>query len=95
LALSAKAMTDGATVTALIRLPHGPPTPHEAACRVTTFPSRARPSIDRGGSDLPDRVVALGADLGVIADVRRVLTVSYCWPSSFFLSFPDPCGRVS
>ena len=92
LALSAKAMTDGATVTALIRLPHGPPTPHEAACRVTTFPSRARPSIDRGGSDLPDRVVALGVDLGVIADVRRVLTVLYCWPAWFLLTIEAAGG---
>jgi len=91
LTLAARTMSERAAVAALIPVPHGP-TRQEATCRETTFAPRARPSIDRAGSAVPDRVVALGADLGVVADVRRVLTVLYCWPAWFLLTIEAPGG---
>lgn len=64
LTLSATAFMDAAAITALIRLPHWPPSGHEAVARVATRPTRGRPRFDQVGSALPDRVVALSADLG-------------------------------
>jgi hypothetical protein len=39
-------------------------------------------------------VVALSADLGVIAQVRRALTVLYCWPAWFLLTIEAPVFPV-
>jgi hypothetical protein len=50
LTLSATATTDTAAITALIRLPHWPPTRHEAVARGATRPTRGRPRVDRVGS---------------------------------------------
>jgi hypothetical protein len=94
LTLSARAVPDRAAVTALIRLPYWPPTRHEAVARETTGPTRGRPPVDRAGAALPDRVVALSADLGVIAQVRRALTVLYCWPAWFLLTIEAPGGPM-
>jgi hypothetical protein len=92
LTLSARARADSAVVTALIRLPRWPPTRREAVTRETTGRAQGRPSVDGVGSPLPDRVVALSADLGVIAQVRRALTVLYCWPAWFLLTIEAPGG---
>lgn len=94
LTLSATAFMDAAAITALIRLPHWPPSRHEAVARVATRPTRGRPRLDQVGSALPDRVVALSADLGVIADVRRALTVLYCWPTWFLLTIEAPTDAL-
>lgn len=80
------AATEAAPVTATIRLPRWPPVRHEAGARAASAPTGARPPVDRGGPPLPDRVVALGADLGVVADGRRALTLLYCWRSWFLLT---------
>jgi hypothetical protein len=86
LTLSATAMPDGAAVTALIPLPHWPPTRREAVARETTGPTQGRTTVDRVGSPLPDQVIALNTDLGVVAQVRRALTVMYRWPAWFLLT---------
>jgi hypothetical protein len=94
LTLSARAIADGAAVTALIRLPPWPPVRHDAVARETVGPTPGRPTVDAAGSALPDRVVTLSADLGVIAQVRRALTVLYCWPTWFLLTIEAPGGPL-
>lgn len=94
LTLSAMVAPGAATVTVLIRLPRWPPSRCEAVARTATGPMRPRPHLERAGSALPDRVVALSADLGVAADVRRALTMLYCWPSWFLLTVEAPGGPL-
>lgn len=90
LTLSATAMPDGAAVIALIPLPYCPPARREAVARETTGPTQRKTTVDRAGSALPDQVVALSTDLGVVAQVRRALTVMYRWPAWFLLTVETP-----
>jgi hypothetical protein len=84
--LTLAAATDTTPIAATIRVPQWPPVRHEAVAREAPTPVSSRPRVDRVGSALPDRVVALGADLGLIADARRALSFLYCWPSWFLLT---------
>jgi hypothetical protein len=90
LTFTGTAVADGAANTSPIRLPHWPPTRHAAPAQETTRHTRASPPVDRAGAALPDRVVALSADLGIIARIRRALTVMYCWPAWFLVTIEAP-----
>lgn len=88
--------TDTAAINALIQLPHWPPARYDAPTRaVTTAPALATLRLDRAGRPLPDRVVALSADLGLIAGVRRALTSLYCWPSWFLMTLEAAGDQLS
>lgn len=95
LTLTGKVVADSAaTITSPIRLPQWPPTRHAAPARETTGLTRASPPVDRAGAILPDWVVAPSADLGIIAHIRRALTVMYCWPTWFLLTIEAPVFQM-
>lgn len=72
----------GATWTDVVELAAWPPDTHAAPTKPVSLDRAvaANPHPDTPGEPLPDHAVALNVDLGVVADVRRVLTSLYCWP---------------
>lgn len=85
LTLSGRIETGG--ITTRLELPHWPPTRYDALAEATTSPpSRAPRRPAQTGESLPDRVVALSADLGSVAGARCALTSLSCWPSWFMLT---------
>jgi hypothetical protein len=79
---------ESAAFTSAVEFPAWPPETHDVPSQLVTAdrPDSAHPYPDRPGEPLPDRVMALNVDLGVVADVRRVLTTLYCWPGWFLLT---------
>jgi hypothetical protein len=93
--LTVSGIADGTAFTTVIGLPGWPPATHAALTQAVTT-NGAAPGSDRpdeAGTPLPDRVVALSTDLGIVGDVRRVLTTLYCWPGWFLLAI-EASGAV-
>lgn len=85
--LTLSGATGTEAIQTLIQLPQWPPARFDAPTH--TMAAAALPAtlrLDRAGRTLPDRVVPLSADLGVIAGIRRALTSLYCWPSWFLMT---------
>jgi hypothetical protein len=94
--------TGDETIDAVVPLPNWPPGRTDAPARVTTDTTSDAPTlVDRGGTTLPDRVIAISADLGVLGGIRRAMTSLYCWPSWFMVtleargSIPASCGPMT
>jgi hypothetical protein len=90
--LNLSGTTANGAIATRLQLPHWPPVRHHAPTEeATSAPRRATRRPDQSGQPLPDRVVPISADLGVIAGVRRALTSLYCW-STWFLMTVEAAG---
>jgi hypothetical protein len=88
--IGALTLSDGTAETAVttrLELAQWPPPRYDATTETSpAAPARAPRRPDEAGEPLPDRVIPLSADLGVVAGVRRALTSLYCWPSWFLMT---------
>lgn len=83
-------------VPAPVRLPHWPPARYDAfAQTVKTAPRPGTPRHHEADRPLPDRVIALSADLGVTAGVHRAITSLYCWSSWFLMTIEATGDHLS
>jgi hypothetical protein len=86
-ALNLSGTTANGAIATRLQLPHWPPARHHAPTEeATTAPRRATRPPHQPGKPLPDRVVPVSADLGVIAGIRRAITSLYCWSSLFLMT---------